>query len=360
MVTVHVENCMKKFGDFVAVSNASFVVDQGEILTLLGPSGSGKSTILRMLAGLIMPDAGQIFFGETDVTYLPPQQRNTAMVFQNYALFPHMNVRKNVEYGLTIRKVPKEEKERRVKDALTRVAMEQLMNKMPGKLSGGQQQRVAVARALVVNPDLLLLDEPLSNLDAKLRVETRQEIRDLVKELDLTAIFVTHDQVEALSISDRIAVMDIGYIRQIGTPKEIWETPETAFVGSFIGEANTIDMVVDDVVSQEILIKLTNTSTEVIRSAYFKGTAQAKDPVRVVIRPERIKVKTKDESHENALKAKVRTVMFFGSHTHIVATLENKSELIIYEDAGKQIKRHQEIFLDIHPKDIRVFTSNNF
>lgn len=360
MVEVNVDNIKKMFGDFVAVEDSSLSVAEGQILTLLGPSGSGKSTILRMIAGLIYPTEGTITFGETDVTFLPPQERNTALVFQNYALFPHMSVRKNVEYGLTIRKIPKEERTKRVEEVLDRVQMSKFIDWMPNKLSGGQQQRIAVARALVVNPDVLLLDEPLSNLDAKLRVETRQEIRDLVKELNLTAIYVTHDQSEALSISDRIAVMEIGHIRQIGTPQEIWDSPETAFVGSFIGEANTFDMEVSSIHEEEVVLNVTGKPEDTLRSTYSRGVNSTDEKARVVIRPEAINVVTSPEEATNGIRAKVRTVQFFGGFNLIVARLADKTDLTIYDPAKAPIKRHQSVICDIDPAGVRSFGPDNY
>ncbi|MFX0113037.1 MAG: ABC transporter ATP-binding protein, partial [Candidatus Hodarchaeota archaeon] len=247
MVEVQLESVTKTFEKTIAMDEVSFTANEGEIFTLLGPSGCGKSTTLRSIAGFNIPDKGFIYFGETNVTKIPPQKRNTGMVFQNYALWPHLSVFRNVEYGLKIRKLPKEDRHKRVMNVLKLVQMDHLAERNPNKLSGGQQQRVAVARALVINPDVLLLDEPLSNLDAKLRLETRKEIRSIVRTLGLTAIFVTHDQSEALSISNQIAVMNAGRIEQIGNPRTIYEEPENFFVASFIGEANGLDAMVGDV-----------------------------------------------------------------------------------------------------------------
>lgn len=359
MVEVKIESITKSFGDFVAVHDSSLEVQSGEILTLLGPSGSGKSTILRMIAGLIFPDSGKIYFGEKDVTNLPPQKRNTAMVFQNYALFPHMSVKKNVEYGLNLRKVNKEEKSKRVKEVLDKVQMTKFIDWMPNKLSGGQQQRIAVARALVVNPDILLLDEPLSNLDAKLRVETRQEIRDLVKDLNLTSIFVTHDQIEALSISDKIAVMEIGYIRQVGLPKDIWNFPETSFVGSFIGDANTLEMEVKNVDREfaELLIPGTG---KTIKSSYIQDVKQ-NEKAKVIIRPDSFQIKFDVDSNTNAFPCEIRSVMFFGTFQHIIARLpDNQTELVIYDDDQVKVERGQQVFLEVNPKQIKSFGSSKY
>lgn len=362
MVTIKLENVSKDFGHVRAVDNVSFEVYEGEVVTLLGPSGCGKTTTLRMIAGFIIPDEGRILFGDRDVTDLPPQDRNTAMVFQNYALWPHLSVKKNVEFGLSIRKIPKEERNRRVEEALTRVQLKDYIDSMPNKLSGGQQQRVAVARALVVNPDVLLLDEPLSNLDAKLRVETRQDIRDLVKDLELTTIFVTHDQSEALSISDRIAVLDIGHLRQIGSPEDIWTAPTTAFVGSFIGEANTLEMEVSEITTDFVKLNLSESGKEggELYSTYHKGINKVGQKVRVVIRPQRIKLSYEKSGDKNIIKAKVKLSQFFGSHTLIIVSIGNGESLNVHVPGNVLLKRHQTVFLEIPSNELRVFGPDHF
>ena len=239
-----------KGGGTTAVDSISLTIDAGELFFLLGPSGCGKTTLLRMIAGFIEPTRGRILFdtGEgtaRDVTFLPPNKRNTGMVFQSYALWPHMTVAANVAFGLNIRKVPADEKKRRVTEALAAVQMEQYADRKPNQLSGGQQQRVALARALVIRPDVLLLDEPLSNLDAKLRNELRSEIRRICKEAagggkGITAIYVTHDQKEALSMADRVAIVNHGRIEQLGPPGELYRRPRTRFVAEFLGETNIL------------------------------------------------------------------------------------------------------------------------
>ncbi|MCE5257309.1 MAG: ABC transporter ATP-binding protein [Spirochaetaceae bacterium] len=241
-VPVKLENVSKTFRDpktkaeVHAVQNANFEIQPGELVTLLGPSGCGKTTTLRMIGGFELPTQGKIFIGGNDVTYLPPNGRETATVFQSYGLFPHMSVEENVAYGLKIRKLPKEEIEARVKKTLELVGLLDLAKRSPGRLSGGQQQRVALARSLVVEPQVLLLDEPLSNLDALLREQMRIEIRRIQKSLGITAIYVTHDRIEAMSLSDRVIVMKDGIIRQIGTPNDIYEKPNSVFVAGFVGK----------------------------------------------------------------------------------------------------------------------------
>lgn len=239
-VSVAIRNLVKYFGDVHAIDNVSLEIEPGEIFFLLGPSGCGKTTLLRTIAGFNKPDSGTITIGDTDVTRLPPYKRDTGMVFQSYALWPHMTVRENVAFGLNIRHRPKEEVARLVDQALKSVHMLDRADYKPNMLSGGQQQRVALARALVIEPKCMLLDEPLSNLDAKLRIEMRGEIRRICKEHGLTAIYVTHDQKEALSIADRLAVLRNGVVEQVGSPIEVYRHPVNEFVAGFIGEANFV------------------------------------------------------------------------------------------------------------------------
>ncbi|WP_461538590.1 ABC transporter ATP-binding protein [Spongorhabdus nitratireducens] len=230
----------KRFGQVSAIDNVSFTIEAGQLVTLLGPSGCGKTTTLRMIAGLEHPTEGQILIGDKDVTRLPATDRDVSMVFQSYALFPHMSVAENVAYGLMVSGTAKAEAIDKALEGLQLVGLAEYGNRLPSELSGGQQQRVAVARALVLEPEVLLLDEPLSNLDAKLRRYVREEIRDLQQQLGLTAVYVTHDQEEALAVSDQIIVMNKSVIAQQGTPRELYEQPVSAFVADFIGDANLI------------------------------------------------------------------------------------------------------------------------
>lgn len=238
MSNVVLKNLMKRYDSVVTVREMSLEIRDGEFLALLGPSGCGKTTSLRMIAGFVEASAGRIFFGDDDVTDLPPNKRNTGMVFQGFALFPHMTVAQNVAYGLEMRRVSKAEIQDRVTKVLDLVQLEGFAERLPRQLSGGQQQRVALARALVINPRVLLLDEPLSALDAKLRHEVRLQIRQLQQSLGLTTVFVTHDQEEALSLADRLVVMNGGGIEQIGKPADLYERPATPFVADFIGKTN--------------------------------------------------------------------------------------------------------------------------
>lgn len=242
---ISIHNLVKVFGNgssaATAVDQLSLTIEPGELFFLLGPSGCGKTTLLRMIAGFIDPTSGTIAFDGKDVTHEAPNKRNTGMVFQSYALWPHMTVAQNVAFGLNVRKVPNPEKDDRVLEALAAVQMEEYANRKPTQLSGGQQQRVALARALVIKPDVLLLDEPLSNLDAKLRNDLRHQIRNVCKASGITTVYVTHDQKEALSMADRVALLRSGQIVQVGSPRELYRSPNTRFVAEFLGETNLIE-----------------------------------------------------------------------------------------------------------------------
>jgi spermidine/putrescine ABC transporter ATP-binding subunit len=237
---IELRNVTKRYGQLLANDNVSLDILRGELMTLLGPSGCGKTTALRCITGQITPDAGQVFIDGVDVTHVPTHQRELGMVFQNFALFPHMSVFENVEFPLMIRGLPAEQRRQMVMDTLKLIRMETYAEHYPRQLSGGQQQRVGLARALVYHPKVLLLDEPLSNLDAKLREEMRFEIKDLIRRLSITGVYVTHDQAEALAMSDRVAVMNAGRLEQVGTPDEIYERPRSKFVADFIGLSNFI------------------------------------------------------------------------------------------------------------------------
>ncbi len=240
-VSLHIQDLVKHFGSTPVVDRIGLHILPGELFFLLGPSGCGKTTLLRCIAGFLEPEEGCIRIGQRDITRLPPHRRETAMVFQNYALWPHMTVWQNVAFGLEMRKLPRSEIGRRVGEALELVRLGAFSRQKPAQLSGGQQQRVALARALVIQPQCLLLDEPLSNLDANLRLEMRAEIRRVCKEAGLTAVYVTHDQKEALSVADRLAILQGGKLAQCGTPREVYLRPATAFVAGFIGETNLVD-----------------------------------------------------------------------------------------------------------------------
>lgn len=256
MKAVHINDVSKKFGDVVSVKDLELDIKSGEFFTFLGPSGCGKTTTLRMIAGFYYPSQGKIYFDNQDVTTLQPNKRNIGMVFQNYALFPHMTVNENIAFGLEIRKYDKKTIKEKVDRIRELVHLGPYGSRKINELSGGQQQRVALARALVIEPDILLLDEPLSNLDAKLREETRIEIKRIQSELGVTTIYVTHDQTEAMAMSDRIMVMEHGIVKQIGTPQEIYHRPNNRFVATFIGETNLLTMKVKSI--EDNIITVTN------------------------------------------------------------------------------------------------------
>jgi len=253
---IQLQDLVKRFGALEAVSHVSLEIREGELFTLLGPSGCGKTTILRLIGGFHKPDGGEVYFDEKPVSSIPPYERNIGMVFQNYALWPHMTISDNITYGLKLKRLPKTEIAGKVSQVLRLVNLVGLESRYPGQLSGGQQQRVALARALVLNPDVLLLDEPLSNLDAKIRIQVRAEIRKLQKDLGITTLYVTHDQEEALTLSDHIAVIHQGKIQQIGSPRDLYERPENPFVADFIGINNLISGDVQEIDFNEKWMKV--------------------------------------------------------------------------------------------------------
>jgi iron(III) transport system ATP-binding protein len=298
MAAVRLENISKRFGLTVAVDAVSLTIIDGELFFLLGPSGCGKTTVLRMIAGFTEPSGGRIAFGSRDVTHLPPNRRNTGMVFQSYALWPHMTVRENVGYGLRVRKITGPRRAERIDAALCTVRMEPYADRKPNQLSGGQQQRVALARALVVEPTLLLLDEPLSNLDAKLRLEMRAEIRRICTETGITTIYVTHDQKEALSMADRVAVLNEGRIVQVGTPRELYDRPASRFVAEFLGETNFLAATVAKVDGGTVVL---DTPAGQLRSASDGDATVARgDAVTCSLRPESLRP-ARPGDHENRL-----------------------------------------------------------
>ena len=274
----------------VAVKDINLTINPGEFVTMLGPSGCGKTTTLRMIAGFEMPTNGQVFIGEENVEMKTPDKRDTAMVFQNYALFPHLNVFDNIAYGLKIQKRPKIEINERVKRILTMMKMEDFADRVPAQMSGGQQQRVSLARALVMEPAVLLFDEPLSNLDAKLRIHMRDEIRKIQQNVGITSIYVTHDQEEAMAISDRVVIMNNGVIEQQGSPRDIYQHPSNEFVATFIGRANILDAKVLKVFDKQVELEIHGVNYLVKTDLEL----HVNDMVRVVIRPEGVVVDQKD------------------------------------------------------------------
>jgi iron(III) transport system ATP-binding protein len=283
-VRIGLREVVKRFGGRTVIDRVAIEIVTGELFTLLGPSGCGKTTLLRLIAGFEKADAGEIWFGDRRVDALPAYARNIGMVFQNYALWPHMTVRANVAYGLELRRLARDEIARRLQAGLRKVNLAGLEDRYPGQLSGGQQQRVALARALVLNPDILLLDEPLSNLDAKIRVQVRGEIRTLQKELGITTVYVTHDQEEALSLSDRVAVMRDGRVQQLASPRELYEQPVNRFVADFVGTNNFVTGVCRERSETAVVVEAA------IGLVHARPTAAVKagDRCVVAIRPENL------------------------------------------------------------------------
>jgi putative spermidine/putrescine transport system ATP-binding protein len=317
MAELHLESISKRYGDFYAARDVSLDVKDGEFVVLLGPSGCGKTTTLRMVAGFIEPTSGTVRIGDRDVTRLPSWKRNTGLVFQNYALFPHLTVNQNIAFGLEMRSTPKADIQARVQEALRLVRLDHLGDRLPAKLSGGQQQRVALARALVFHPDVLLLDEPLSNLDAKLRHEVRVEIRSLQQRLGITTIMVTHDQEEALTMSDRLVVMRDGAVRQVGSQRDLYERPADRFVADFVGRSSFIEGTMTD-------DRLVSKSGLDIRCA-----RRVPGDAVMALRPERVFIADKAlDDTDNSFPGEVEFVSYMGGLIDIHVKLSDTDRVI--------------------------------
>jgi len=361
---LRLEDLTKRFGRVTAVDNVTLDIPHGKLITLLGPSGCGKTTILRMIAGLEMPNEGKIYLGGLDITSLPPNERKITMVFQSYALFPHMNVYKNISYGLKVLHWPAEKIRETVAESLKMVGLEGLQNRGPSELSGGQQQRVAVARALVLKPRVLLFDEPLSNLDAKLRKRMRGEIRDLQRDLGITSVYVTHDQSEALAISDQIVVMGNAVISQIGNPVELYTRPANSFVADFIGEANIVEATVLGVNKHTAQIRLGSLDIDVPfgdtdvpfgdTNVPYTKTPEAGKTARVMIRPEDILV---DSDNSKGLNGTVRFAMYQGStNDYVVDTEVGELRIVDYQTKGMIRERGTQVSLSFREDHIFLLT----
>ena len=316
----------KSYGNFHAVRRLNLSIGRGEFLTFLGPSGSGKTTTLNMLAGFERPSEGVITLDGKSVDRLPPYERNIGMVFQNYALFPHMSVADNVAFPLSVRKLPRAEIGPRVVRALEMVQLERFKDRKPAQLSGGQQQRVALARALVFQPTLVLMDEPLGALDKKLREHMQIELMQIHQMLGVTIVYVTHDQSEALTMSDRVAIFESGAIDQIGTPDELYNKPATAFVAGFIGENNALDGVVERVVGDQCLVAL---PTGLKTTAMAIGDIRPGAPVHLTIRPERIGLSGASAQSDNRFQATVDGRIYHGDHQRLLARLASGQILTV-------------------------------
>ncbi len=335
MLSLSFQNLQKRFDSSVVVRDLSLQIGAGELFFLLGPSGCGKTTCLRMVAGFYKPDGGQLLFGEQVMNNVPPNKRNTGMVFQNYALWPHLNVRGNVEYGLKVRKVAAGERKRRVDEALEMVRLGNLADRFPSQMSGGQQQRVALARALVVKPDVLLLDEPLSNLDAQLRLEMRAEIKRLHREQQTTALYVTHDQEEALSIADRVAILKDGDLMQVGAPRELYRSPRSRFVAEFIGETNFLPGQIKGINADSLDVE---SPLGTLRAAKPSGNWTPNQDVWCSIRPESWRVLgTHDKAH-NEFGATLEDAMYLGQAEQLLIRLNSGRQVITNDETWRVVK----------------------
>ncbi len=342
----------------MAVDDISFHVSEGDLFTLLGPSGCGKTTTLRCLAGFEKPSNGNIRFLGRDFTTIPPFRRNIGMVFQSYALFPHMSIFDNVAYGLRMRKIPRREIEQRVNRIIQLVELEETQKRKPSELSGGQQQRIALARALVYEPKLLLLDEPLSNLDAKLRIYMREEIRRIQQKAKVTTIYVTHDQEEALAISDQIAVMSDGKIDQIGSPDEIYEKPQTIHVADFIGQANFLTCSLVKKNEESVILRFPSNETVLLDQNKKRTSACDHSKGLLFIRPERLEV-TPVLGKANSLKGQVKRVLYLGSQVRYYIQIFQQSapqEVLVDKNRRiKDVKEGDEVALIFNEEDTGLF-----
>jgi iron(III) transport system ATP-binding protein len=353
MISISVQGLTKKFGTVTALDDLSLEIEPGELFFLLGPSGCGKTTLLRSMAGFYRPDSGRIFFGREDMTRVPAHKRNTGMMFQSYALWPHLTVEKNVAFGLEERRVSRDEIRRRVGEALESVRMAGYAARKPNQLSGGQQQRVALARALVVRPRCLFLDEPLSNLDAKLRLEMRGEIRRICKEFALTSVYVTHDQKEALSMSDRLAVLDAGRLLQVGTPWEVYRRPTSEMVAHFIGETNFFEGVV---VRSGAGMGSVHTALGEFQGAFSNGGGELPPGTRVLlsIRPESWRLERfRDET--NCVAGKVRKTVYLGEISqHDFAAGDHALKVFELNPHFSGSAGDRELYATVDPEDVVI------
>ncbi len=360
-IDVELQNVTKRFGDFVAVNDVSLEIKDGEFFSLLGPSGCGKTTCLRMIAGFELPSEGEVKIRGKAMGYTPPYKRPVNTVFQNYALFPHMTVFENVAFGLEMQKVPRADIKTRVKETLEMVRLPHLADRKPRQLSGGQQQRIALARALVNRPQVLLLDEPLSALDLKLRKAMQLELKELQHQVGITFIFVTHDQEEAITMSDRIAVMNEGLVQQVGAPREIYESPHNRFVADFIGETNFIEGEVREADPVKTTVSL---GAGVLLLARPTEGLNAGQSVTVAVRPEKISLHPTPPGNDLSIPATIEEAVYIGTDTrytvriaerhHVVARVQNVGVAL---DGGQAFQRGDQIYLSWPTESAMVLTS---
>lgn len=353
-VNIIIKNAVKRYGTNTVISNISLDIKEGEFFTLLGPSGCGKTTLLRMIAGFNTIEGGDFFFNDKRINAIDPSKRNIGMVFQNYAIFPHLTVKQNVAFGLKNRKYSKADSEKETLKFLELMQIEQFKDRMPDKLSGGQQQRVALARSLVIQPDVLLMDEPLSNLDAKLRVEMRSVIKEIQNRVGITTVYVTHDQEEAMAVSDRIAVMKDGVIQHLGTPKDIYQRPTNLFVSTFIGRTNLIEAQLE-CENEKTFIKFSNGYR--VEMDNILETEKQSRKVTVSVRPEEFNISTETKE---GIKAVVDSSVFLGLNTHYFVHLitGEKAEIIQESKIDSIIPVKAEIYLTVKEEKINLFTED--
>lgn len=353
-VNIVIRDAKKAYGNNVIIPDLSLDIKEGEFFTLLGPSGCGKTTLLRMIAGFNSIEGGDFYFNDKRINDMDPAKRNIGMVFQNYAIFPNMTVEKNVAFGLKNRKLPAEEIKAKTDQFLKLMKIDEYRDRMPERLSGGQQQRVALARALAITPDVLLMDEPLSNLDAKLRVEMRTVIKDIQNNVGITTVYVTHDQEEAMAVSDRIAVMKLGHIQQIGTPKALYQRPANIFVATFIGRTNVLEseLVAED---GKAYLKLQNGYKVLVDTV--KEDEIKNQKIKASIRPEELIV---HRQNEDGFKGVIKDSVFLGLNTHYYVTLETGEEVEVIQESkiDSIIPKGTEISLTIKTEKINLFNED--
>ena len=353
-VNISIKNAVKKYGENTVIDSLSLNIKEGEFFTLLGPSGCGKTTLLRMIAGFNSIEGGDFYFGEDRINDKDPAKRNIGMVFQNYAIFPNMTVKANVAFGLKNRKLPKDEIEKEVDKFLKLMQIDEYKDRMPENLSGGQQQRVALARALVIKPSVLLMDEPLSNLDAKLRVEMRTTIKELQNKIGITTVYVTHDQEEAMAVSDRIAVMNKGYIQHIGRPKDLYQRPANLFVATFIGHTNVLDGTMEIQDGTPFLVLPTGDRIAVDN---IQDKFKTEKNVKISIRPEEFII---EKENGNGISAVVDDCIFLGLNTHYFVHLKDgtKLNIVMESEIDSTIPKGASITLGVKKEKINIFTGD--